>query len=54
MRTEIVYGTLMVSFRYGVSSDDRSLEAAPNVSFPHGETSTLELVSPDSWITMDG
>ncbi|TBU39387.1 CPSF A subunit region-domain-containing protein [Dichomitus squalens] len=27
---------------------------SPNISFPHCETSTLELISPDGWITMDG
>ncbi|OBZ77259.1 Protein CFT1 [Grifola frondosa] len=27
---------------------------APNISYPHCECSTLELVSPDGWITMDG
>ena len=26
----------------------------PNISYPYCETSTLELVSPDGWITMDG
>ncbi|THG98888.1 hypothetical protein EW026_g3366 [Hermanssonia centrifuga] len=27
---------------------------APNVSLPHCDTSTLELISPDTWVTMDG
>ncbi|KAI0754932.1 CPSF A subunit region-domain-containing protein [Daedaleopsis nitida] len=27
---------------------------SPNISFPHCDTSTLELISPDGWITMDG
>ena len=26
----------------------------PNISLPHCETSTLELISPDGWVTMDG
>lgn len=28
--------------------------AAPNVSFPFCESSTLELISPDTWVSMDG
>lgn len=31
-----------------------SLTLAPNVSYPMVECSTLELISPDSWVTMDG
>ncbi|RPD55582.1 hypothetical protein L226DRAFT_490064 [Lentinus tigrinus ALCF2SS1-7] len=27
---------------------------SPNISFPYCETATLELISPDGWITMDG
>lgn len=27
---------------------------APNVSFPHCDSSTLELLMPEAWVTMDG
>lgn len=28
--------------------------SGPNISFPRCECSTLELITPDGWITMDG
>lgn len=31
-----------------------TLLPAPNISLPKCESSTLELIAPDSWVTMDG
>lgn len=31
-----------------------SVGLAPDVSYPYCETSTLELISPETWTVMDG
>lgn len=36
------------------SPNDRDAASGPNISSPLCECSTLELISPDGWITMDG
>ena len=50
--SECIKGSL--SLVYARLTDGCDLIAGPNISFPHCETSTLELISPDGWITMDG
>jgi cleavage and polyadenylation specificity factor subunit 1 len=47
-------GTYLCSFLDNSSSFFFVLPIASNVSFPTCECSALELISPDSWITMDG
>jgi len=54
-RTGIAFGSLMVRWLLcnGMFVVDAPSSAA-NVSDPTSETSSLELIAPDGWVTMDG
>lgn len=54
-KTAIMSGNQMV--RVNLQGSDASylfLPTAPNVSYPTCDCSTLEVISPDVWVTMDG
>ncbi|EED84811.1 predicted protein [Postia placenta Mad-698-R] len=52
MTMAISYGNQMTQSRAPGSCQNQML--APNILFPNRECSTLELISPEGWVTMDG
>ncbi|KAJ3476928.1 hypothetical protein NLI96_g10812 [Meripilus lineatus] len=55
--TSLLVAASSLQARFSSFDEDSNLIWEPdasNVSFPHCESSTLELISPDTWVTMDG
>ncbi|KAH9830080.1 CPSF A subunit region-domain-containing protein [Rhodofomes roseus] len=55
--TSLIVAASSRQSRFASYDDDGNIvwePDAPNVSFPYCDSSTLELLMPDSWITMDG